>query len=543
MAHGVVQVLSAEASKMVTVKPQPRISGGRKTVGVMGSRRIFPPAFKLKVLDSYRNDAECRGNQRATARKYGIHRRQIQKWLQCEDNLRKGCQESSTDKAPEKTLSPRLVADDVESAPSPPFVFNAKLVPQLPMPDLYRNPPPATYYANWTRRCEVKPYNGFYPETPIPNLSPLPPYQVKIERTCSPEQPVYAVKTENNEEVEEREVLKRDRESSEETDWHSSPTCSQEPPSPQGLSSYKSSSDSDAEADYSSSSSSTQHQEHLARRRSFSLQFKLDVLDAFHRDAQVAGNQRATAKKFNINRRQVQKWLGQESFLRDEIALRGGMCRQRLGSAPEPVPLSESPVDLRTRGHSEMEELRPACCDLAKSYYCVQSQEVPYQRSCTFSCCVQPCYQEVPPRKKQCLEDPRSRFCLSPQDERCCYESSAKHEGPPQEAPLCLVKSKTAIVAPSSNKDAILFKPYLDNPVSKPGDDLGNNNNNNNNNSCCKTTCNLNDRHDYALQFNLQVPVSWTTQAPPPLYTDLPQVRSAFVSYPASARFTQSNVI
>ncbi|XP_004536774.1 uncharacterized protein LOC101450873 [Ceratitis capitata] len=54
----------------------------------MGSRRIFTPHFKLQVLESYRKDSDCKGNQRATARKYNIHRRQIQKWLQCESNLR-----------------------------------------------------------------------------------------------------------------------------------------------------------------------------------------------------------------------------------------------------------------------------------------------------------------------------------------------------------------------------------------------------------------------------------------------------------------------
>lgn len=53
-----------------------------------GTRRIFSPQFKLQVLDSYRQDADCQGNQRATARKYGIHRRQIQKWLQMESSLR-----------------------------------------------------------------------------------------------------------------------------------------------------------------------------------------------------------------------------------------------------------------------------------------------------------------------------------------------------------------------------------------------------------------------------------------------------------------------
>lgn len=58
------------------------------TTTKMGSRRIFSAQFKLTVLDSYRMDADCKGNQRATARKYGIHRRQIQKWLQNETNLR-----------------------------------------------------------------------------------------------------------------------------------------------------------------------------------------------------------------------------------------------------------------------------------------------------------------------------------------------------------------------------------------------------------------------------------------------------------------------
>lgn len=63
-----------------------------------GSRRIFPPQFKIQVLDSYRNDLDCRGNQRATARKYNIHRRQIQKWLQCEQNLRSSVEEGDSAK-------------------------------------------------------------------------------------------------------------------------------------------------------------------------------------------------------------------------------------------------------------------------------------------------------------------------------------------------------------------------------------------------------------------------------------------------------------
>lgn len=79
MAHGLNSVLKRNNGA-------PNCKSEGKT-GI-GSRRIFPPHFKLQVLDSYRNDPDCKGNQRATARKYGIHRRQIQKWLQVENNLR-----------------------------------------------------------------------------------------------------------------------------------------------------------------------------------------------------------------------------------------------------------------------------------------------------------------------------------------------------------------------------------------------------------------------------------------------------------------------
>lgn len=66
------------------------------TANKMGSRRIFSPHFKIQVLESYRNDSDCKGNQRATARKYGIHRRQIQKWLQCEAALRTSVSNNSS---------------------------------------------------------------------------------------------------------------------------------------------------------------------------------------------------------------------------------------------------------------------------------------------------------------------------------------------------------------------------------------------------------------------------------------------------------------
>lgn len=97
----------------------------RKAEGRAGSRRIFPPQFKLQVLEAYRRDTQCRGNQRATARKFGIHRRQIQKWLQAEPALRAALLRRAPQPAPSP---PPYVACSPESArqPTPP--------PALPAP-------------------------------------------------------------------------------------------------------------------------------------------------------------------------------------------------------------------------------------------------------------------------------------------------------------------------------------------------------------------------------------------------------------------------
>ncbi|XP_055626257.1 uncharacterized protein LOC129768555 [Toxorhynchites rutilus septentrionalis] len=103
MAHGLHAIIKNEIgcsnnSKPRSMEQQQRPGGGTSSgaAGKMGSRRIFTPQFKLQVLDSYRNDSDCKGNQRATARKYGIHRRQIQKWLQVENNLRSAAANSAT---------------------------------------------------------------------------------------------------------------------------------------------------------------------------------------------------------------------------------------------------------------------------------------------------------------------------------------------------------------------------------------------------------------------------------------------------------------
>ncbi|CAH0405821.1 unnamed protein product [Chilo suppressalis] len=108
----------------------------RRPEGRAGSRRIFPPQFKLQVLEAYRRDAQCRGNQRATARKFGIHRRQIQKWLQAEPTLRAALLRRAPQPAPSP---PPYAAGSPESArlPSPPPAM-------IPTPVQVPTPLPAT---------------------------------------------------------------------------------------------------------------------------------------------------------------------------------------------------------------------------------------------------------------------------------------------------------------------------------------------------------------------------------------------------------------
>ncbi|XP_076675361.1 uncharacterized protein LOC143372730 [Andrena cerasifolii] len=925
MAHGVMSEVLGEGSsvKMVHQKQQQQQSvvhqqqqqSSRKSVGVMGSRRIFAPAFKLKVLDSYRNDIDCRGNQRATARKYGIHRRQIQKWLQCEDNLRNSCAESGnagavstavissstgvskqdgaaaaatvivteatgpavTPAAPALNLSlARLHGDELATQQGPPpllphpphggspsspeYTAQSTTATVLPVRLDYREYSPkqeqrhlrrevddrvqvadsvhrysesrvdqeSSYYALQTDeqrdlenstpfdpRNEVKVYQTLtsyrvparqehrYNENDIigttvhqqqqQHRSPsqhrssqsygdvdssvdrkssygllLAPSMIKSERaspdsaatpgpcesTNSPgasrlplspvshqatssnsnnsstttsvhfdsprasaspacsshvhvherahahasptpdsEKPIREskettarngekgmedsaeeveigravvkvelhAKEEEEEEVEQEEEEEISDEGREAAAVASSYVNYQRPPadsraaspandregyslpsSPRGPASSgrSSSSCSDSEMDPLDCSSASQNSSNdLARRRSFSLRFKLDVLDAFHRDVGVAGNQRATARKFGINRRQVQKWLGQETELRGEIAVRGN-SRQRLGPVQDAAS-GESPVDLRTSNYAsslsqdqieaEYERSPPPlyCCDIGSS----SSQHLPYYHhstaidpspesepsvSCNLSCCMATpptsCYQEVSLRGS-CFPESQTRlYCYSPREYSseitsipdpseelpspmkrqhctlsCCYEalpspkrlcldaeesirtSSSCHEAPPQDTPLCLVKPKRFVDAsplrtepvtstvptppasappppsgPTTKKDAILFKPYLDNPVSKPTKEHSiqrglspvSSQNAINNNNNCQSICNLNEGrgHDYALELSLRLPISWRTHPSP--YTEFPQVRSAFVRYPASPHYS-----
>lgn len=133
MAHGLNAVIKRDVGA-VQCKPEGKTG--------VGSRRIFSPQFKLQVLDSYRNDGDCKGNQRATARKYGIHRRQIQKWLQVEGALRSGVsgkhQLSTQTVKSEVALNGHRQRDDESSALRSASLASEARVPAMEPPAGFR---------------------------------------------------------------------------------------------------------------------------------------------------------------------------------------------------------------------------------------------------------------------------------------------------------------------------------------------------------------------------------------------------------------------
>ncbi|KAJ8877319.1 hypothetical protein PR048_021773 [Dryococelus australis] len=289
--------MSPEVGVECTDQPPPKEPDDKKSTAIsvlvrskgegkaVGSRRIFAPQFKLQVLDSYRRDADCRGNQRATARKYGIHRRQIQKWLQVEASLRTTVEDSRSQSpaSPEHSALNLCAARQLDDSGA------ARVACQ---------------------QADGEPEHERRPAHKEVRVSLFP--TVKIEVT-------------------ERHEDKDTSEYSDDDDYEDDMNDGTDHP-----------------LDFTCAA--------LNKRRSFSLQFKLEVLDAFHNDVMCHGNQRATARKFGINRRQVQKWLGQEPELREEAAFRGGLYRQRLGRGvdcedtklqeyvqlPDPVPAHHS---------------------------------------------------------------------------------------------------------------------------------------------------------------------------------------------------------
>jgi len=72
-------------------------------------------------------------------------------------------------------------------------------------------------------------------------------------------------------------------------------------------------------------------------RRSYSLEFKVAVLDSYYNDPETRLNQRKTALKYGVNRRQIQKWLAQEETLRGSVGA-GYTQNHSLGQIPNFTP-------------------------------------------------------------------------------------------------------------------------------------------------------------------------------------------------------------
>ncbi|XP_026277419.1 uncharacterized protein LOC113205861 [Frankliniella occidentalis] len=350
MAHGVMEEWTDRDSCGSEKSPGPAQGSAGASGRVMGSRRIFPPQFKLQVLDSYRQDPDCKGNQRATARKYGIHRRQIQKWLQMESHLRSiasgggggGSASSgggSSMGSPAPSPSPTLEAHGVHAMHAAHAVHAAHaahaLTSALNLSGVVRA-------GRASRGASPASGSGSPLHVPSPAGSPGPGapllaqplgalglihqalgHQVHHNDTLPLAVPVPRLSVSPTLPIKKR--------------WcHSPEQSSATTPPPLQLASDEDDDDEDIDVDgdgtESEASSALDYTTAtLSKRRSFSLQFKLAVLDAFRETPQCQGNQRATARAFGINRRQVQKWLGQEPELREEAVSRGGLNRQRLG--------------------------------------------------------------------------------------------------------------------------------------------------------------------------------------------------------------------
>uniref|UniRef100_A0A146LLD3 Brinker DNA-binding domain-containing protein n=1 Tax=Lygus hesperus TaxID=30085 RepID=A0A146LLD3_LYGHE len=339
MAHGFKEIKPGNTSPNVKSfnEPQlkkPQVKSVREGKGI-GSRRMFSTQFKLQVLDSYRQDSDCRGNQRATARKYGIHRRQIQKWLQMESSLRCTASESG-----EVALN----------------------------------------LAGQSRQRDGTCGAGCLPQ-PVPPLDKRePPHPIE----------------------EEEEELNVDRISDSEDE----------------ISSEESVYEQDQALDLTSAA--------LSRRQFFSLSFKLEVLDAFYYDRTCYGNQRATALKFGIHRRQIQKWLNQEGMLRAENAAAATY------NAESPVL---RPDDLHGSPGLVMTPIRQ------------ETMMSPIRRETVVS----PCLDLS--RKRKSDEEP----LVVPVPKRLYLDLEAEKPSSAQETALCLVKPAPSACEVSSTLD--LYRP------------------------------------------------------------------------------------
>ncbi|XP_056645387.1 uncharacterized protein LOC130450783 [Diorhabda sublineata] len=385
----------------------------------IGSRRIFAPHFKLQVLDSYRNDGDCKGNQRATARKYGIHRRQIQKWLQVENTLRNSVSKEKSECLQVENIIRSCISKEKSECATETKICEFELTlnvnrqrdddmfssgVEARVPALTQSPlappyaPPRPLPLDFTTRSRGSDHtspNVARPESPRSPLDPATPIDLSFKRPTSmtsapvlcsaaPLTPpvshetgqcIYFPMSNSPSEQYHPDIwdlstksLKRKSPSPvpvispkpvklfkpylddiKEPEEMKEPACCSASLSPCDTIYYNNVCD--IKSDYSSSytlhelqpnsainyyyyppyTSSTefecngyccedisygQNLAPLKHRQSYSLDFKLSAIDCYYQDSICKGNQRAVASKYNIHRRQVQKWLKQAEELR-----------------------------------------------------------------------------------------------------------------------------------------------------------------------------------------------------------------------------------
>lgn len=309
----------------------------------IGSRRIFAPHFKLQVLDSYRNDADCKGNQRATARKYGIHRRQIQKWLQVENTLRNTV--SAKEKSGNGDHVPEVRKCESDSAAlGSGRQRDDERVPTLahgcpaPLDFTTRRPPPPDPSApmDLSLKRPTSPQRAPVCRAPLP----APPASPGLAR---PHPDVWDLSTRGGQKRKcdtppltspkpvklFKPYLDEPKAAAPCCDFYNNnnnndlcyntytllelqpkSSCYYYPPYP----SY----DYEVAGGYCGVYEDVygQGMAPLKQRQSYSLDFKLSAIDCYYQDSVCKGNQRAVATKYNVHRRQVQKWLKQAEELR-----------------------------------------------------------------------------------------------------------------------------------------------------------------------------------------------------------------------------------
>ncbi|XP_071051531.1 rho GTPase-activating protein gacK [Onthophagus taurus] len=354
MAHGVNAMLKKLESNKTGV----------------GSRRIFPPHFKLQVLDSYRNDVDCKGNQRATARKYGIHRRQIQKWLQVEGNLRNSVSTNNVNvniNKGKEEIKKCDVALKCETETTTTTVFPLDFTTRndrVHGSPSVANPNPSSFPASPIDLSLKRPT----PCTPVcfplspPHSSPPPhlsPSRVHINIANVPEPNVWDLSTKRKSSNHDEDDLRQTKPiklfkpyllDDLNLNQHDENENSRDTPSTNSYDYYTNNNNNNNNNTITTNNNiyetytiqelhpknnsiiyyyhpyplypspepfvTSSYDNNENKRQSYSLDFKLSAIDSYYRDDLCRGNQRAVASKYNVHRRQVQKWLQQEDELR-----------------------------------------------------------------------------------------------------------------------------------------------------------------------------------------------------------------------------------